>query len=109
MQSDQNKGATKLMRPPNKLDYSLTGENAKRAVELGLAEADWYQSPVQRSTMRELLTRKNGPAIRDTLLLIAILVSTAFATILLWGTWWAAIPYLIYAVFYGTSSDSRWH
>ena len=109
MLSDQNKGATKLMRPPNKLDYSLTGENAKRAVELGLAEADWYQSPVPRSTMRELLTRKNGPAIRDTLLLIAILVSTAFATILLWGTWWAAIPYLIYAVFYGTSSDSRWH
>jgi MocE subfamily Rieske [2Fe-2S] domain protein len=27
----------------------------------------------------------------------------------LWGTWWAVIPFLIYAVFYGTSSDSRWH
>jgi Na+-transporting NADH:ubiquinone oxidoreductase subunit F len=97
------------MRPPNIPDYSLTGENAKRAIELGLAEADWYQSPVPRATMRQLLTRKNGPAIRDTLLLVAILVSTATATILLWGTWWAVIPYLIYAVFYGTSSDSRWH
>ena len=27
----------------------------------------------------------------------------------LWGTWWVVIPYLIYAVLYGTSSDSRWH
>ncbi len=98
-----------LMRPPDILDYSLTGENSKRAIELGLAEADWYQSPVPRDTMRQLLTRKNGPAIRDTLLLISILGSTAVATILLWGTWWAVVPYLIYAVFYGTSSDSRWH
>jgi len=97
------------MRPPDILDYSLTGEYSKRAVELGLAEADWYQSPVPRDTMRRLLTRKNGPAIRDTLLLITILASTAVATILLWGTWYAVIPYLIYAVFYATSSDSRWH
>jgi len=80
------------MRPPDILDYSLTGEYSKRAVELGLAEADWYQSPVPRDTMRRLLTRKNGPAIRDTLLLITILASTAVATILLWGTWYAVIP-----------------
>lgn len=90
-------------------DYSLTGENSHRAVELGLAEADWYQSPVPRETMRQLLTRKNGPAIRDTLLLIFILIGTAGATVVLWGTWWAVVPYLVYAVFYGTSSDSRWH
>lgn len=109
MQRDQNNKETVHMRPPNRLDYSLTGENAKRAIELGLAEADWYQSPVPRTMMRKLLARKNGPAIRDTILLIVILLSTAIATAFLWGTWWAAIPYLIYAVFYGTSSDSRWH
>ena len=90
-------------------DYSLTGVNSKKAVEAGLAEAEWYQSPVPRATMRELLTRKNGPAIRDTLLLFTILFCTATLTVLWWGTWWAVIPYLIYAVFYGTSSDSRWH
>jgi Na+-transporting NADH:ubiquinone oxidoreductase subunit F len=90
-------------------DYSLTGRNASLAIERGLAEADWYQSPVPRATLRQLMIRKNGPAIRDTLLLVVILVSTAFATTLLWGTWWAVIPYLVYAVFYGTSSDSRWH
>jgi len=97
------------MRPPDKLDYSLTGEESKRAIELGLAEADWYRSPVPRATLRKLLDRKNGPAIRDTIILIAIMAGTATGTVLLWGTWWAVIPYLIYAVFYGTSSDSRWH
>ena len=80
--------------PYKKLDYSLTGENATRAIELGLAEADWYQSPIKRAEMRKLLTRKDGPAIRDTLFLLAILVGAAFATIQLWGTWWVVLPYL---------------
>ena len=97
------------MRPPDKLDYSLTGENANKAIELGLAEADWYQSPISRADLRELLARRNGPAIRDTLLLLLILISTATATVLLWGTWWVVIPYAIYTIFYATSSDSRWH
>ena len=109
MQEDSIKDASEVKRSSNKLDYSLTGENARRSVELGLAEADWYQSPLPRATLRQLQARKNGPAIRDTLLLLSILVSTAVFTILLWGTWWVLIPYLIYAVFYGTSSDSRWH
>ena len=109
MEQDPDHGATILMRPPEILDYSLTGHNAERAVELGLAEADWYQSPLPRATMRKFLERRDGPAIRDTLLLIAILGATGYATAALWGSWWAAIPYLIYAVFYGTSSDSRWH
>ncbi|MFM8982467.1 MAG: hypothetical protein ACKOLA_06085, partial [Spartobacteria bacterium] len=41
-----------LTRPPKKLDYSLTGENSTKAIERGLAEADWYQSPVPRAEMR---------------------------------------------------------
>ncbi len=27
----------------------------------------------------------------------------------LWGTWWAILPYVIYAVLYASTSDSRWH
>lgn len=95
--------------PPEHLDYSLTGENATRAVERGLAEADWYQSPVPRAAMRKLLERRNGPAIRDTLIWFALIFGSATATIALWGSWWAVIPYLIYAVIYGSTSDSRWH
>lgn len=109
LKTDRIDGTARVSLSSKKLDYSLTGENTKRAVELGLAEADWYQTPVPRATMRELLTRKNGPAIRDTLLLILILASTAITTVVFWGTWWAVISYLVYAVFYGTSSDSRWH
>lgn len=91
------------------LDYSLVGENARRAVEKGLAEADWYQCPVPRETMRKLLERRNGPAIRDTILWFALILGSGYATYVLWPTWWAALPYAVYAVLYASTSDSRWH
>jgi Na+-transporting NADH:ubiquinone oxidoreductase subunit F len=90
-------------------DYSLTGANAALAVEKGLAEAEWYTTPVPKAELRQLLERRNGPAIHDTALLFLILLATGYATIALWGSWWMLLPYAIYAVFYGTSSDSRWH
>jgi Na+-transporting NADH:ubiquinone oxidoreductase subunit F len=97
------------LKPPKHLDYSLTGENASLAVERGLAEAEWYQSPVPRATLRNLLERKDGPAIRDTLLWFGLLILTAWGTIVFWGTWWVIPPYLLFAVLYATASDSRWH
>jgi len=109
MDPDHAHGPVVAMRPPEIPDYRLTGVNAHRAVEMGLAEADWYQSAVPRATMRKLLERRDGPAIRDTLLWFGILALTGGATAYWWGTWWAVIPYLVYAVFYGTASDSRWH
>ncbi len=98
-----------ITRPPAKLDYSLTGENATLAVERGLAEADWYQCPVPRETLRKLLERRDGPAIRDTLIWFTLILGSAAATWQLWGSWWAALPYALYAVLYGSTSDSRWH
>ncbi len=95
--------------PPFKLDYSLTGINSTLAVEKGLAEADWYQCAVPRETMRQLLERRNGPAIRDTLLWFALLFASGYATYFLWHTIWAIVPYAFYAIFYATMSDSRWH
>lgn len=100
--------ATKTM-PPAHLDYSLTGENANHAIERGLAEAEWYQCPVPRATMRKLLERRDGPAIRDTLLWFALILGSAYATIALWGSWWAVLLYALYAVLYASTSDSRWH
>ena len=58
------------------LDYSLTGANATLAVERGLAEAEWYQSPVPRETMRKLLERRDGPAARDTILWFALIFAS---------------------------------
>ena len=93
----------------DRYNYSLTGPNAARAVEMGLAEAAWYQSPVPRETMRQLLERRNGPAIRDTVLWFGLLIGFATWGILWWGSWWAIIPFALYGVMYGSTSDSRWH
>lgn len=89
--------------------YVLTAANSAQAIEQGLAEADWYTPPIPKEELRKLLERRNGPAICDTALLFGLLLVTGYATVVLWGTWWVALPYLIYAVLYGTSSDSRWH
>lgn len=91
------------------IDYSLVGVHAKKAVDRGLAEADWYTSPVPRDEMRKLLERRDGPAIRDTLIWFGILLGSGVAGFLLWGSWWAVIPFAVYGVVYASSSDSRWH
>lgn len=109
MDHDHDHGTATLMRPPKILDYSLTGQNASRAVELGLAEADWYQCPVPRATMRKLLERKDGPAIRDTIIWFGLIIGFGYLTWFFWGSWWAVLPYLCYAVLYASTSDSRWH
>jgi Na+-transporting NADH:ubiquinone oxidoreductase subunit F len=98
-----------LSKPPSQLDYSLTGVNSAAAVEKGLAEAEWYQCPVPRDTMRALLERRDGPAIRDTILWFALILGFGYATYALWGTWWALLVYIPYAVLYASTSDSRWH
>jgi len=93
--------------PP--LDYSLVGSESARAIARGLAEADWYTSPVPREKMRELLIRRDGPAMRDTIIWFGVLFITAAIAITLWPTPWALLPLFVYGVVYASSSDSRWH
>lgn len=97
------------MSPAFVRDYSLTGVNATAAIEKGLVEAEWYTSPVPREKLRRLLARRDGPALRDTALWIALLLASGWGTAVLWGSAWVVVPYLVYSVLYGTSSDSRWH
>lgn len=106
MSQDNPGGIDALIKPPVHLDYSLVGENATKAIERGLAEAEWYQTPLPRARLRGLLERRNGPAIRDTLLWFGLLGLFGLGTIALWGTWWAVLPYLAYAVLYATASDT---
>ncbi len=90
-------------------DYSLIGPEAQRAVELGLAAAEWYHTDVPRKRMKELMRRRNLPAIRDTVLWFALLGGFGF------GAWWfrsgwICVPFFVcYGVLYGAASDSRWH
>ncbi|WP_062013690.1 fatty acid desaturase family protein [Aureimonas sp. AU4] len=92
-----------------KRDYSLTGESGRRAVETGLASAEWYHTDVPRKTMKALMQRRDGPAIRDTVLWLGLLLASAAGIIALWGTWWCVPFLLVYGVLYGSASDSRWH
>jgi Na+-transporting NADH:ubiquinone oxidoreductase subunit F len=90
-------------------DYSLVGRDAALAVEKGLAEAKWWTPSVPKERMRELLERRDGPAIRDTVLWLGLLFVSGLGGYVLWGTWWAIVPFSVYGVIYASTSDSRWH
>src|ERR1700741_2368750 len=90
-------------------DYSLTGKDTVLAIEKGLAEATWYASPVPKAKMRELLERRDAPALRDILLWFGLLVTFGYLGYRLWPSPWALVPLFIYAVLYASSSDARWH
>lgn len=98
-------------RPDERLrrDYSLLGLDAKLAEENGLAAAQWYACPISRKELKDLMKRKDGPAIRDTLIWFAALALSGWLGVHFWGTW-AAVPFfIIYGTLYGSASDSRWH
>jgi len=90
-------------------DYSLLGAESGKVIELGLVDAEWYQSPIPREKMRELLVRKNGPAIRDTLIWFGLIFGSGYLVFLWWGSWIVIFPYIVYSVLYASTSDSRWH
>jgi fatty acid desaturase len=90
-------------------DYSLTGTRAQKALETGLASANWYQCPIPRKQMKELMQRSDAPAIRDTLIWIAAFLVTGGLAVYFWPGWLSLPFFLAYGVLYGSSSDSRWH
>jgi fatty acid desaturase len=98
-----------MTMPSTKRDYSLVGAETRRAYEKGLVSASWYASPIPRSRLKELMQRKDGPAIRDTLLWFALIIGSGVAAGLAWGTWWCVPALFVYGTLYGSTSDSRWH
>ena len=91
-------------------DYSLVGLDTKRAEENGPATAEWYHSPIPRARLKELMQRRDGPAIRDTAIWIAGVPDfRRRSATYFWGTWWAVPCFIVYGVLYGSSTDSRWH
>jgi fatty acid desaturase len=92
-----------------KRDYSLTGEQTRLAHENGLVSAEWYASPIPRQRMKELMKRKDGPAIRDTLIWFALLIIVGIIAYHTWGTWWAVPAFAAYGILYALPGNSRWH
>jgi len=93
----------------SKRDYSLLGEDGRRAVESGLAAAEWYHTDIPRAKMKALMQRSDQPAIRDTIIYYGAMIVFAGIGIWLWPSWWSAPFWLAYGVLYGSGSDSRWH
>ena len=90
-------------------DYSIVGEESAAAVTKGLAGADWYRCPISRDQLKTLTKRKDGPAIRDTLIWFTSLVASGGLAWEAWGTWWAVPAFFVYGTLYASPSDSRWH
>ena len=92
-----------------KRDYNLLGEDGRRAVESGLAAAEWYHTDVPRKVMKELMQRSDQPAIRDSIIYYGAMIGLAAIGWVLWPSLWSAPFWLAYGVLYGSGSDSRWH
>ena len=84
-----------------KRDYSLLGPDAQRAVETGLAAANWYHTDIARKDMKALMKREDQPAIRDTVILFSAMTIFVVLGVALWPSWWSAPFWLAYGVLYG--------
>jgi len=90
-------------------EYSLLGRDGRTALATGLAGAHWYQTDIPRKQLAALMQRRDGPAIRDTVILFTAMVSLGAAGALLFPSWLALPAFLAYGVLYGSAMDSRWH
>lgn len=90
-------------------DYSLLGEEGNRALQLGLANAEWYRTPVERKRMKQLMQRSDRPAIINTSLWLGLILLSGIAGVLTWGSWWTIPCFFVYGVLWGSGGDSRCH
>ena len=90
-------------------DYSMTGADAQRAIASGLAAAGWYHSATDRRAMKALMRRSDQPALRDSAVLLGVMLISAAGGVYFWGSWWCLPFWLVYGVLYGSAMDSRWH
>ena len=98
-----------LITFPMERDYSLAGPERQRAIEKGLAGADWYRTPVDRKILKSLMKRSDWPATRDISIWLGILVASGTGGVLFWSSWWDLPFFFVYGIFYASAADSRWH
>jgi fatty acid desaturase len=93
----------------NVRNYSLNGEETKKAFDKSLVRAEWYRTEIPRDKLKQLMKRKDGPAIRDTSIWLAMLFIFGYMVYVSWGTWWVIPAILVYGNIYHQSAISRWH
>ena len=90
-------------------DYGLTGADSRRAVDLGLIEAEWFRPPIDAERLRALQVRTNARAARDTIMWLGLLAVFGYLAFRALGSWWAVPAFMAYGALYGGAGDSRWH
>ncbi len=90
-------------------DYRLCSEEEQRAVAAGMAEAEWYRSPIEPARLKELMGRSNARASRDIVIYVGLLVGSGVWLYLSLWSWWTILPLVIYGTLYGSTADPRWH
>jgi fatty acid desaturase len=90
-------------------DYGLLGPEGVTAIERGLANADWYRTPVERKRMKQLMQRSDGPALRNTALWLGLIIATGAAGVLTWTSWWSLPIFFVYGTLVGSGGDARCH
>ena len=81
-------------------DYSLLGRDGEAALKSGLASARWYQTEISRKSLAALMKPADGPAIRDTIILFAVMAGLAGAAAMLYPSWLSVPFFLAYGVLY---------
>jgi fatty acid desaturase len=90
-------------------DYALLGVDGRLAAERGLANADWYRSPVDRKRMRQLMERNDRRAIIDTAIWLALIAGFGIAIAISWFHWWTLLLMVPYGMLWSLGGDSRCH
>ena len=89
--------------------YRLIGGAGQHAEQLGLTNATWYRCDIPRPVMKQLMARKDGPAIRDTVQWYALIFAAGLIMLYAAGSSWFIPAFLLYATLYAGPADSRWH
>jgi len=90
-------------------DYGLLGEDGRLAVEEGLANAEWYRTPVDRKRMKELMRRSDGLAIVYTLVWLGLIAGLGVLAVMTWLSWWSILILVPYGMLWALGGDSRCH
>ena len=90
-------------------NYDLVRTAQKGMPDHGLVSPKWYQTDIDRKTLKHLLLRDDAPAIRDIIIFYGLMAGFALCAVALMPSWLSVPFWLAYGVFYASGSDARWH
>jgi len=71
-------------------------------------DPQWFTCDISRANLKELMRRRDGPALKNFGLWLALLLGSGYLAFRCYGTWWALPAFFLYGTIY-SSSDARWH